>query len=199
MISQHRETATTIRSNAKKILEGKKIESKIKQMGELFYTGSYALDLMTWNDIDMQVILKEGVDPIQSFSALFNQLAAYPGFIEGQMIHFKGHYKPKMPRGLYLGINVDFPDEGGIWKLDLWALSPKDFAKNRALIETLSSKLDPEVRDLILEFKHEMMSGSTRVPQMGSHFLYQAILLEGIKDRESLYQYFATQGVNIKK
>ena len=115
------------------------------------------------------------------------------------MIHFKGNYKPKMPRGVYLGLKIDFPEEGRGWKLDLWSLSQSDFAKNRSLIETLSSKLDRKVRDLILVLKHEMMSGDGRVPQMGSHFLYQAILLEGIKDREELPKYFAIHGMSIKK
>ena len=83
MIDQYRETAQVIRANAKKILETKGVGSEIKKMGELFYTGSYALDLMTWNDLDMQVVLKEGVDPIESFSTLLSLIAAYPGFIEG--------------------------------------------------------------------------------------------------------------------
>jgi hypothetical protein len=41
-----------------------------------------------------------------------------------------------------------------------------------------------------------MMAGSDRVPQMGSHFLYQAILLDGIREKETLYQYLAHQGVS---
>jgi hypothetical protein len=199
MNSQFQEIAKTIRSNAKKVLESKKIESMVQEIGELFYTGSYALDLMTWNDIDMQVVIKEGIEPIETFANLFKQIAKTPGFIEAQMIHFQGNYKPKMPRGLYLGIKIDCPDLGGIWKLDLWSLAKPDFEKNRSLIETLKARLGPHNRDLILELKHEMMSGSERVPQMGSHFLYQAILLEGIQDKEALYQYFAKQGVSIKK
>ncbi|MBS0652366.1 MAG: hypothetical protein JSR39_02440 [Verrucomicrobia bacterium] len=199
MKNNFQEIAKSIRSNAKHVLESKKIESMIKEIGELFYTGSYALDLMTWNDIDMQVVVREGTDPKEAFCSLFDRIAKDPGFIEAQMIHFQGNYKPKMPRGLYLGIKMDCPDLGGIWKLDLWSLAKPDFEKNRTLIETLKGKLDPQVRDLILELKHEMMSGSERVPQMGSHFLYQAILLEGIRDKQALYQYFASQGVSIKK
>ena len=201
-LSQHDEqnqTAKSIRNNAKQVLESKKIDSIIQEIGELFYTGSYALDLMTWNDIDMQVIVKDGIDPIEALSSIFNRIAKDPCFIEGQMIHFQGDYKPKMPRGLYLGIKMNCPDLGGLWKLDIWSLAKPDFEKNRMLIETLKSKLDPQNRALILELKHEMMAGSERVPQMGSHFLYQAILLEGIRDKEALYKYCTTQGVSIKK
>jgi hypothetical protein len=191
--------AKSIRSNAKQILESKNIDSTIREMGDLFYTGSYALDLMTWNDIDMQIVLKEGLNPIVALGNIFNLLAKDPDFIEAQLIHFRGNFKPKMPRGVYMGIKMDCPDLGGLWKLDIWSLAKPDFEKNRSLIDTLSSKLDPHNRDLILELKHEMMAGSERVPQMGSHFLYQAILLEGMREKEILYKYFANQGISIKK
>jgi len=199
MTKNFQEIAKLIRSNAKQVLELKKIDSTIREMGELFYTGSYALDLMTWNDIDMQVVVKNGTNPIEALGSIFNRFMKDPGFIEAQIIHFHGNYKPKMPRGVYLGIKMDFPDLGGIWKLDIWSLAKQDFEKNSVLIETLKSKLDPQNRALILELKHEMMAGSERVPQMGSHFLYQAILLDGIRDKEALYKYFASQGVSIKK
>jgi hypothetical protein len=199
MKKDFQEVAASIRTNATKLLESRKIDSTIREIGELFYTGSYALDLMTWNDIDMQVVVKDGVAPLQALSSIFNSIANEPGFIEAQIIHFHGDYKPKMPRGVYLGIKIDCPDLGGLWKLDIWSLAKPDFESNRTLIETLQSKLDPLNRALILELKHEMMAGSERVPQMGSHFLYQAILLDGIRDKNALYAYFSTQGVSIKK
>lgn len=164
-------------------------------MGDLFYTGSYNLDLMTWNDIDMQLVLKQGLDPLKELGKFFTEISKDPDFIEAQLINFTGNYKPKMPRGLYLGIKLNCPDYGGIWKLDLWVLSETDFEKNRTLINQLRAKLTPQNRQLILDLKHEMMNGNERVPQMGSHLLYQAILLEGIEDKELLYEHFKKQGV----
>ncbi len=199
MTSSYQDIAKSIRSNARHLLETKNIDSTIRKIGDLFYTGSYALDLMTWNDIDMQIVLKEGINPVKALGRIFNFFAKDPDFIEAQMIHFRGNFKPKMPRGVYLGIKMDCPDLGGLWKLDIWSLAKPDFEKNRMLIETLASKLDPQNRDLILELKHEMMAGSERVPQLGSHFLYQAILLDEIREKEALYKYFASQGVSIKK
>lgn len=194
MTKNFQEIAKSIRSNAQQVLEEKKIDATIREIGELFYTGSYALDLMTWNDIDMQVVVKNGTNAIEALGTIFNRLAHDPGFIEAQIIHFRGDYKPKMPRGVYLGIKIDCPDLGGIWKLDIWSLEKQDFEKNRLFIETLQSKLNSQNRALILELKHEMMDGNERVPQMGSHFLYQAILLDGIRDKEAVYKYVTSQG-----
>lgn len=199
MINSYQNIAKSIRSNARQVLESKKIDSTLRKLGQLFYTGSYALDLMTWNDIDMQIVFRDGINPIEALGNVFNVLIKDPDFIEAQMIHFHGNFKPRMPRGVYLGIKIDCPNLGGIWKLDIWSLAAPDFEKNRVLIETLKSRLDPQTRDLIFELKHEMMSGNGRVPQMGSHFLYQAILLNGMRDKKALYAYFANQGISIKK
>jgi hypothetical protein len=185
--------AQTIRSQASDLLSIKKIEMILKEMGELFYTGSYALDLMTWNDIDMQLVLKEELDPICELGKFFTHMSRDSDFVEAQMIHFKGDFKPKMPRGIYLGIKLNSLAHGGMWKLDLWVLSKADFEKNRLLINTLKGKLNENNRLLILGLKHKMMRRHGRVPQMSSHLLYQAILLEGIEDRDLLDSYFKNQ------
>ncbi len=191
--------AKQIRHNASHILESKKIEQHLKKIGQLFYTGSYTMDLMTWNDIDMQLVLKDGLDPIDTLGKFFMQISKDPDFIEAQMIHFKGDYKPKMPRGVCLGLKLNVEESGGLWKLDLWVLSKSDFDANRSLIETLMKKLDPSIRSFLLVLKHEMMSGNDRVPQMGSHLLYQAVLLEGIRDRKGLFEFFNEHSIAFKK
>lgn len=183
------EKALLIRNNASEVLKSKKIETMLGEYGEVFYTGSYSLDLMTWNDIDMQLSVKEDLEPIDVLSNIVSQVTKDRDLIEARIINFKGDYKPKMPRGDYLGLKFNCPELGGIWKLDIWCLFKGDFEKNRLLIESLKSKLNKENRELILEIKNEMMSGNDRVPQMGSHLLYQAILLEGNDDKESVYGY----------
>lgn len=197
MSCEYLKRARTIRANATKLLQDKQIEVSIKGIGELFYTGSYALDLMTWNDIDMQVVVKPGVDPIRALGSFFTSISQDHDFIEAQMINFTGNYKPKMPRGVYVGIKLNVPQFGGEWKLDLWALSNEDFEKNRKLLELLHAKLTPERQKQILGYKHEMMQRNGRVPQMGSHMLYQALLIEELEGREVVFDYLVKQGVDI--
>lgn len=175
-----------IRRNAAQFLEAKGVESAIRKLGNLFYTGSYALDLMTWNDIDIQVVFDEQTNPMDGMTTLLGQFVKDPDFLEGKIIHFRGDYKPMLPRGIYLGIHW-----GGFWKMDLWALEKADFDRNRVLIETLLSKLNEKNRKLILELKREMMAGEGRVPPLASHFLYQAVLIEGMQDKEAIYRYIA--------
>lgn len=191
------EIAREIRKNGANLLKEKKIDEKLRSLGELYFTGSYALDLMTWNDIDMQIILKNGSDPKEVLASFFAELTRDSDFIEGQMIHFKGDYKPKMPRGVYLGFKLNAREFGGLWKLDLWSLEKSDFEKNRALIEKLKQRLSDETRLLILQMKHELMKNEGRVPQMGSHFLYQAILIEELKDPALIYEFLKKNGISL--
>lgn len=190
------EISSRIRSNATKLFELLKISDQIKTYGSLHFTGSYELDLMTWNDIDMQIVANEGVNPMDMMTQLFTWISHDKGFVEAQLIHFKDNYKPKMPRGIYLGVKVNYPEFGGIWKLDFWALADADFEKNRTLIESLRSKLTDENRKTILDFKQALMQSADRPPQMASHFLYQAVLFDGIKDKLELCDYLCKKGVH---
>lgn len=186
-----------IRKNAQLVLEKIGLIPLANKYGELFFTGSYALNLMTWNDIDMQIVFQQGRDPKEAFLEIFGHFVKTPEFIKAEVIHFTGDYKSFMPRGFYLGMHMNFSELGGIWKLDLWALSEKDFQKNRSLLEALEEKITPESRALILAIKRDLMKKEGRVPQMGSHFLYQAVLLEGIKDRDLINEYLRKNGVSL--
>lgn len=184
------EKAREIRKNAQAILQEKGIECRLKNIGELYFTGSYTLDLMTWNDIDMQIVLREQQHSIDVLGVFFTDISKDSDFIEAQIINFTGDYKPKMPRGVYLGLKLYCQKHGGLWKLDVWSLAKKDFEKNRLLLENLRSRLTPELRKFLIEIKTEIMAEKERMPQMSSHLLYQAVLLNGITNRESLKEYF---------
>lgn len=188
MNQKHREKANRIRSQATILLQSKGIEEKLKSLGALYYTGSYELDLMTWNDIDMQLVTDK--DPVETLSKMMEFITQDKDLIEVRLIKMLGAYKPKMPRGVYLGIILNSPELGGEWKLDVWILEEKAFSTNRQLLASLKEKLTAENKELILEMKHELMAESYRVPQMSSHLLYQAILLEEITDKKILQQRF---------
>lgn len=191
------ETVKRIRDNARAVIEQLDLENVASAFGELVYTGSYSLDLMTWNDIDMQLLLKEGIDAMPALIDILRQIASSPHFIRSTIIHCRGEVKPQMPRGVYLGCQLDFPNLGGKWKLDLWCLSSDDFDRNRLLLEKIRSELTPEKRQLILKMKNELQRKEGRVPQMGSHLLYEAVVFKGLTSREALLAYLRERGVAI--
>lgn len=189
MAEKHQLIAESIRQQADNVLQSKNIRSIIEKYGNLYFTGSYELDLMTWNDIDMQLVLNPGTDAKKVLQSIGYEISQDQDFRKLQLVDFVGDYKDKMPRGHYLGLYLDCKDLGGMWKLDLWCLSEKDFTDNREFVKKVQYLLRPESRDLILELKHEMMQGIGRVPKMGSFAIYQAVLIQGLHDKHQIYEY----------
>lgn len=189
--------ASTIRANAAAFLESRGIPTLLRRFGDLHYTGSYALDLMTWNDVDLQLVLREGRNPMAALGGILQSLASAKGFREARLIRFLGAYQAHMPRGIFLGLRFDAPEWGGAWKVDLWVLEPDDFERNQNLLRDLRERLDPENRDLILELKHALMTGQDRVPAMASHQLYRFVLLDGLRKWEELRQAFQSAGLHL--
>ena len=189
------EIANTIRSQATDLLKIKNIPSLLSEMGQLYFTGSYALDLMTWNDIDMQLVLKEGFSAPEALVKVIGHFACESEFIEGRIMHFAGNYKPQWPRGYCLCLKFNVPSLGGLWKLDLWVLPKEAVDHNKAFMEQLKNALSDQSRELILKIKFELMQSSGRVPKKGSFWLYQAVLLHGLKEKGAILDFLRSKEV----
>lgn len=185
-----------IHTNALLVLNELQLENILSQVGRIFFTGSYALDLMVWNDIDCQVVFKEEVDPLEGFMQLVKMLFQLKGIASIKLINFNENPKNGMPKGLYLGFNYHSPKLGN-WKIDVWHLNDDDFKENQRFMAALSNLLTDESRELLLQWKFQLMGDSKRVPHLGSYALYQAILFEGLNNNEDIRQYLNKQGINL--
>jgi hypothetical protein len=183
-----------IYQQAKQLIKEKSLEEVLSDFGTLVYTGSYSLNLMTWNDIDMQFVAKDGVDPRQVIVEVHKHFLEDKELIKSQTINFSGDFKTTMPRGWYIGIQLNCLNLGGNWKLDLWQLKQKDFDANREFVDQVKAVLNSEIRTLILEIKNDLMKGQGRVPQLGSYFLYKAIL-KGLREKEEIFHFLKENGV----
>lgn len=196
-IPTQKEVANKLRSQAADLLESKKIPSLLSEMGQFYFTGSYALDLMTWNDIDMQLVMREGLSPSEALVKIIGHFAHESDFIEGRIMHFTGNYKPQWPRGYCLCLKFDVPHLGGLWKLDLWTLSKEEVDRNRAFMAQLKNALTDNARERILEVKFELMKATGRVPKNGSFWLYQAILLHGLSEKKAIFDFLRSKEVQL--
>ncbi len=193
--SPHTIEASALREEGSALLNRLGVASFFADRADLYSTGSFALNLMTWRDIDLQIRVRPGVAPMDLLAELFLKLSREPGFIEAQLTVFEGDYKPKMPRGIYLGLQLIDQITQKRWKLDVWSLADADFERNRALIAALQANLTEERRERILAFKQALMGPNGRVPQMGSYYLCQAVLLEGLSSQEEVWDYLRQKGV----
>ncbi len=193
----HLEISEQIRLQADAVLERLQLTSSINKVGKLYFTGSYALNLMTWNDIDMQVVVQKELAPSEALMQIMDLFVHQKNLIKAQIINFNNDYKPHWPKGMCLAAKIDFPDLGGIWKFDIWSLQDEDFRKNRQLLDQLQTALTESTRKLILEMKHLLMQKEGRVPKMGSYWLYQAILIQGLSEKQAILDFLDAKGVRI--
>lgn len=165
--------------------------------GELFYTGSYAANLMVWKDLDMQIALKDSsTSPIEQFTQMSNHFLADPDVQSVKLRNFRPETSAGMPSGMYMGINYKILDTKEKWKVDLWSLQPEDFQKNVDFMKKVEEKMTEEKRQKILQWKFRMMGAHDRVPQLGSYYLYQAILFAGLSRDSEIHEYLSSHGVS---
>jgi hypothetical protein len=171
--------------------------------GGVVFTGSYALDTMTWPDIDVQLKLGSPANALRATNHLSELLLQDPTTIRFQYINFKDYPRDTLPKGLCIGAQIADPALQDIfpqqpyWKVDFWILEEKDFEENRQFMAQLMKKMTPAHKTLIMGYKEDWTKQWGRPPQLGSYFLYQAVVFEGLKDEEDILKYLRENNVKI--
>lgn len=58
---------------------------------QLENSGYYALDLITWSYIGMQIVITDGIDAIEALGSIFNHITKDSSFIKAQMVKYLGY------------------------------------------------------------------------------------------------------------
>jgi len=178
-----------LRSNANNFLEKKSFHCLLSKYGEVVYTGSYETDLMVWPDIDIQLIIPPEHSKLDQIMRLSHDLLNDSDVQNIKLINFYLTKKPGMPDGIYLGAKIKDRDSNISWKIDIWALEPESLKENIKFTKNIKNKLTPELKELIIKWKYELMGDDDRVPQFGSYYLYKAILDENLRNKEEILAY----------
>ncbi len=116
----------------------------------VFYTGSYALNLMVLPDIDIEISMHNDSFNKEIFFEIGKQISQLPDIIS---MKFKDHHAfpvDSLPAGLYWNIRIhnDFHDIP--WKIDLWAFNQQQIENNMIEIQRIKNNLNEENRKLII-------------------------------------------------
>ena len=63
MLTIPNQTTQELKIKADSLLLKKGIHSLLEKYGQVFYAGSYVLDLMAWPDIDLNLVVNKGKNP----------------------------------------------------------------------------------------------------------------------------------------
>ena len=171
----------TITQEADKILYDLGLLSALKKFGEVFITGSYYLNLMTWRDLDMYIDKSN-----MSEKDFFKLGYSISSVVQPYRMSYRNELISKtkgLPEGFYWGVytNIIQPNT---WKIDVWAVDSKQLADFRESSANLKSQIDPQKRAKILEIKHKVHNHPLYRKEFKSIDIYQAVLQESIADLE---------------
>ena len=195
------EKSKYLHKKATELLTNTLLPYYLQKYGEIIYTGSYDLDLMVWADIDLQIILPndKSKSRLEMILDISNAFLLDSNCKNIKLINFSLSNKPNMPKGMYLGVNFKQNDTQIVWKIDVCALDEEDQKKSYEFHKQLKERLTPELSDFILQWKFKIMTkcGMTRMPQLSSYFLYQAILIYNLRTDQEIWNFLEKNGVVI--
>lgn len=181
-----------IRDEAHQLL-GLGLMAVLAQHGEVHVVGSYALDLMTWRDLDVHLV-REDVS-VEDFFELGWRIAS---LLRPHRMHFRDETTVAtkgLPRGLYWGVYLG-DERAGAWKIDVWLTNRAGFEPTREFGDRLASRLTDENRRIILSIKE----ASWRHPEYRRGFtssdIYAAVLDRGVRDIPGFWSHLKmTKGI----
>ena len=156
-----------IKKEADTMLHEKGLLDLLRSFGTPHVSGSYALDLMTWRDLDIYLEVEELKE--NRFFSLGGQLAS-------------------LPDGLYWGIYLG-NERKGAWKIDIWAVHSAECKRLLDYCAAIQGKLDEQKATQILAIKSRCWQDPEYRRSYSSMDIYTAVLEEGIRDYEGFERY----------
>jgi hypothetical protein len=181
----------SLKSEAQDFLNRYDIDAILGKYFNVRYTGSFSYDLMCWRDIDIVLELKESSQSIKdAFGNVFAKLITKNGIAD---IHYMDgsnfEIRRGLPKGHYLGFDIQDDSSNDKWKVDTWLLDKQYFQKSRKLDQDMRLKLNLQNREKIIRLKFRYMNNSNRVPSLISYYIYNAVLFKNFTNEEEIIEY----------
>jgi hypothetical protein len=169
--------ASRLRDEAAELLEGGGLMAIVRSVGPAAVIGSYALDLMTWRDIDVNVRLPDERDVANFFrigDAISNRFETVRAFYSNMFLRTDQEFES----GLYWGIRL--LHRGQAWKVDLWGYGEQEYAEKMRVFEKLRRRLEGADRYAALRVKDAVCQWEQYRSGVYSVHVYEAVARDGV-------------------
>lgn len=168
-----------IRDEADRLLYGTELLRILEHYGKAHLVGSYRMDMMSWNDLDVN-IERDDDPPREVLFALSTEVSGTlkPYRFEGRRFPESGD--------LFFGCETDVT--GSRWNVDVWFRKKADIAETEKYCDAVRRRVsgDPALGRAILRIKRELIRrklyGPDKMP--GRHYhsveIYNAVFGGGI-------------------
>lgn len=171
----------SIRKEADEIIYGKGLHNILSGFGIPFYTGSYALHLMTWRDLDIYLETENLSE--KNFFELGSKIVVQ---FQPAKMSFRNERIAKtsgLPNGLYWGIYLG-NERAGAWKIDVWTMDIDECRQRLGYCDNLFKRISDSDRKKILEIKSKCWQDPLYRRSYSSSDIYSAVLDKGIENFE---------------
>ena len=178
-----------IKKEADDILFEKGLFSILSSFGEPHISGSYALDLMTWRDLDIYLQV-DNISDTDFFTLGGKICTAFTPVKMSFRNEIIGKTK-NLPAGLYWGIYLG-NERAGAWKVDIWAVNTLECQRLIKFCTDIKQKLTPATALQILDIKSQCWKDPEYRRSYISMDIYNAVLEKSITNIEDFKNYLKT-------
>lgn len=178
-----------IKKEADEILYKKGLMDILCSFGTPRIHGSYALDLMTWRDLDIYLETDHLTE--SDFFLLGGKISTV---FKPVKMSFRNELIAKtkgLPAGLYWGVYLG-NERAGAWKIDIWACGSSEFRRLINYTTAIRQKLTPGAVLQILDIKSQCWQDPEYRRSYNSSDIYNSVLENNVTDIEGFKNYLRT-------
>ena len=170
-----------IKQEADEILYEKGLMEILQAVGAPHVHGSYALDLMTWRDLDIYLQVENC--PEADFFSLGAKICTVFRPVKMSFRNERIAKTQHLPNGLYWGVYLG-NERNGAWKIDLWAVDRTEYARLSGYQDAIKKKLTPAHIASILTIKSQCWNDPGYRRAFSSADIYDAVIEKNVCDME---------------
>jgi hypothetical protein len=168
-----------LKHEAGELLYQKGLFNILQSFGTPHVSGSYALDLMTWRDLDIYLETDNMTE--ENFFVLGCQVCSAFAPVKMSYRNERLAKTKDLPTGLYWGVYLG-NERAGAWKIDIWAVNPEECRRLVTHCTVIRQKLTPVAAQQILNIKSQCWQDPAYRRSYSSSDIYNAVLENKVTD-----------------
>jgi len=175
-----------LQRQARNILKELQLIEYLSKFGKPQIVGSVAMGLMTWPDIDIEVIVDE-IPNKEDLAAIAKHLFLFPNTSKFILIDNGIRKSSHLPKdGMYTGFHYLF--NNALWEFDIWFFK-RNIITGKDDLDWIKQKLTEDNRLIILEIKQQIRNNPKYKKEIFSTDIYKAVLKQGVSNLEGFKEY----------
>lgn len=175
---------TDRKANADRILYEFGLLKRLEEVGEPHIVGSYRMNMMAWNDLDIDIENNTmSLDKMYELSAFIMKTFQPVWYEAKEEINAEG--KKVWFHGFETMIT------GELWNIDLWFFDKETISNAERYCDTITDNTNQIQKDIIVSIKSELISrGLYSFEQYKSIDVYRAVLENNVKNIDEFLMLF---------